>query len=257
MITTPRHHLRRAGAGCAAAACLAGTAFAPGIAAATAPRLPKALDERTFKVDVQGVQTRIWTLNRASRGHCAPGVSGHGREQIVFRSARPERMDAKRYGTAYVLFGDPFQLGANDFILRATVTRTGSMSSTPAPKDCPANGGPDHQTPPDCGTKRTRLDVQLGWLNDPRHGFTLTAGDLGTLGDPYKNCPWVEGTTFPNILEKQRGRAIVAAMPVSDLFNRRFGQQITVARGTGRVTGAGANAVTRIRWDVRLTGARH
>ena len=129
------------------------------------------------------------------------------------------------------------------------------MSSTPVPKDCPDNGGPDHETAPDCGTKRTRLDLQLGWLNEPRHGFTLTAGDLGTLGEPFKNCPWVEGTAFPNVLEKQHGRAVVATMPVADLFNRSFGQQIAVARGTGRMIGGGVNALTRIRWDVRLTRA--
>ena len=252
MTITVRTQLVRAGAACAAVA-MAATALSPAIAAAATPGLPKALDQRTFKVDVQGVQTTTWTLNHASTGRCEPSVSGHGREQISFRSARPERMDAKRYGTAYVIFGDPFKLGANDFVLRATVTRTGSMSGGPVPKDCPDNGGPDHQTPPDCGTKRTRLDLQLGWLNEPRHGFTLTAGELGTLGEPFKNCPWVEGTSFPNVLEKQRGRAVVAAMPVADLFNRSFGQQIAVARASGRVRSGGVNAITRIRWDVRLT----
>jgi hypothetical protein len=245
----------RIGAGCAAAALIA-TTLSPAVAAAKTPRLPKPLDQRTFKVDVTGVQTTTWTLNRASTARCDPAMTGHGREQITFRSTRPERMDARRYGTSYVIFGDPFKVGANDFVLRATVTRTGSMSSTPVPRDCGDNGGADHQIPPDCGTKRTRLDLQLGWLNEPRHGFTLTAGDLGTLGDPFKNCPWVEGTHFPDVLEKQHKRAIVAAMPVSDLFNRKFGQQITIGRGSNRLTGGGVNALTRIRWDVRLTGVR-
>src|SRR5690349_10382157 len=115
-MNTRRPAWARIGAGCTAAALIA-TTLSSAVAAAKTPRLPKPLDQRTFKVDVTGVQTTTWTLNHASTGRCDPTVTGHGREQIVFRSTRAERMDAKRYGTAYVIFGDPFKVGANDFVL--------------------------------------------------------------------------------------------------------------------------------------------
>jgi hypothetical protein len=235
------------------AAATAGLAAAPASSAASTTRLPRALDERTFAIDVKGVQTTTWTLNKPSTGPCDPPQTGHGSERVVFRTTRALRRDVRRYGTSYVLFGDPFKLGANDFVVRATVTRFGAIDSGTVAAGCGDNGG-DGPVTPDCGAKHVTLDLQLGYLNEPRHGFTLIAGDIGLPVDPFHACPWTGGmTSFPHLLEKQRKRAILAALPVSDLFNRSLGQQIALARGAQRVHAGGLTAATSIRWDVRLT----
>jgi hypothetical protein len=45
----------------------------------------------------------------------------------------------------------------------------------------------------------------------------------------------------------------VARIPVADLFNRAYGQQIVIGRGSQRSDGGGMHARTQIRWSIRLT----
>ena len=220
--------------------------------------LPSALDQRTFKVDVKGVQTTTWTLDDPSENRCDPAISGSGSERVSFRTPKPLSLVVKRYGANYVIAGDPFALGGNDVTTRAVVTRNGHVQSTAVDPDCGDNGGADPGMPdPDCGTKRTSFPVALGYANEPRHGFTLTAADLPTLGDLFKNCPWTGGQiAFPHLLEQQGKRPVVAGIPVADLFNRAYGQQIAIGRGVQRTNSGGMRTTTRIRWDVRLTRAK-
>ena len=246
--------IRRVGAVCVAGAAVACAAVSPSVAAAAT--LPAPAEQQTFKVDVKGVQTTVWTLQHASQGPCDPTQRGGGKETIVFRSSRPERMIARRYGKNYVLFGDPLQFGGNDFVTSATVTRNGHIVSSKVASGCGANGGSGPATP-DCGTKKTGLDLKLEYAND-RHGFMLTGGDLGTLGEPFHDCPWTGGvTSFPRIVERQRTRPIVAAIPASDLFDHALGQHVILAQGVERVNSGGVKAVTRLHWDVRLTRVGH
>jgi hypothetical protein len=166
------------------------------------------------------------------------------------------RLDVKRYGTGYVVVGDPFKVGVNDIAVRYSVTRSGHIDSGPVADGCPDNGGPDGTSTPDCGTKQGAIDVALNFANEPRHGFTLAQGEVGIPVDPFHNCPWTGGiTTFPHLLESQNNHPILAAMPVADLFNRGLGQQIAIARGTQRINGGGVAGQSRIRWEVRLTSA--
>jgi hypothetical protein len=242
----------------AATGSVAAVSLVPGLAAARTGGLPRALDERIFNADIKGVQTTSWTLNLPGGGPCDPAQTGHGKERIVFRTRRPARLDVKRYGTSYVVVGDPFTVGANDIAVQYSVTRSGSIETGPIADGCPDNGGPDLTSTPDCGTKRGTIGLALDFANEPRHGFTLTDGEIGVPVDPFHDCPWTGGvTTFPHLLDSQNHRPILAALPVSDLFDRGLGQQIAVARGTERINSAGTTAVSRIRWDVRLTRAGH
>jgi hypothetical protein len=244
----------------AIATCTAATialATMPASSIASARGLPRALDERTFAIDVKGAQTTTWTLNKPATGPCDPAQTEHGSERVVFRTPRALRRDARRYGTSYVLFGDPLTLGANDFVVRATVTRFGAINSRTVTTGCGDNGGSDRAVTPDCGTKHAALELQLGYLNEPRHGFTLTAADVGIPLDPFHACPWTGGIpSYPHLLEKQGKQTILAAIPVSDLFNRSLGQQIVRARGRERVDSGGLAAQTNVRWDIRLTRSR-
>jgi hypothetical protein len=233
-------------------------ATAPGLASAASgrqlPRLPRALDQRTMTVDITGVQSTRWTLNDPSENRCDPAVTGSGSERVLIR-VPATRLEIKRYGANYVLVGDPFHVGGNDLRGRATVTRSGHTSSTAVDPSCGDNGGADPNMPaPDCGTKRTPYDVQIGYVNEPTHGFTLTQPDLPPLGDLFKNCPWTGGTTqFPQLLDKRGSVPIVARIPVADLFNRGYGQQIVIGRGSQRSDGGGMQSRTQIRWSIRLT----
>ena len=220
--------------------------------------VPGAIEQRTFKVDVSGVQWTTWTLHDPSQNACDPALNGSGSERVSFRSVRPERIVVRRYGTSYVIIGDPFHVAGNDLLTRATVTRHGTVSPTPVSPGCGDNGGLGGPAPPpDCGTKRVVFDVRISYVNQPRHGFTLTEGDLGTLVDPFKNCPWTGGVvTFPKLLDEQDLKPVLAALRVADLFNRAYGQQIVLGHGRQTTDEAGVGTTTRIGWSIRLTSVK-
>ena len=122
--------------------------------------------------------------------------------------------------------------------------RTGG-SASPPPK-------------PDCGTKRTQFDVELGWVpSAPARGITIDTGLLVPPGQLFSNCP-VIGTTFPALLtDTSAQRQIVARIPAADLFNRAFGKHIVL--GTGRFVSKTTESgyTTQIHWSVSLTAHKH
>lgn len=252
--------VRGAWTGATTGRCANHSAVRASAAPASAARasLPGPIAQRTFNVDLSGVQSTAWTLHDPSRGACDPALTGSGSERVSFQSVKPERVVVRRYGTSYVILGDPYHVAANDLLTHAAVTRHGTVSSSSVSPACAESGGLGGPvSPPDCGTKRVAFDVQIGYVNQPRHGFTLTDGDLGTLGEPFKNCPWTGGVvTFPKLLDQDGPRPIVAAIPVADLFNRAYEQQIVLGHGRHTTDGAGVRTTTRINWSIRLTSVK-
>jgi hypothetical protein len=260
---SPHRHVIRllAAASAVTATTAVSLALVAPAAPAARPAIPRALDERTFDVDVKAIQRTTWTQNDREESSCGWTRQGSGAETVRLASRRAERLTFKRFGTSYVMLGDPTEVAGNETRANATVTRNGSsdFALVGDRSGCGDNGGmgPEYIPPArDCGTKKTFVDVGIEFLNEPRHGFSFDRGELGTLGELYRNCPWSASFGFPELLtEDRRGRAIVLPMTPDELFDRSFGQHILIGRGarTTNTPSAGLVTKTTVRWEIRLT----
>jgi hypothetical protein len=206
---------------------------------------------RTFRVEAHGVQRTTWTESHQPAFACDEGSTGSGSETMRFRSGKPGTVVAYRYGRNAVIFGST----GTELIVRATVTRHGHVSVTPASPTCGGTGGGGTPPVPDCGTRRTRLDLRLDWRPSGPTGITL---DTGTIVPPYAlflNCP-VLGDAFPHVLNAVGGAPIVARMPASDLFDPTLRKHIVLGHGRVRRPSSDSASITSIRWIVSLTAVR-
>ena len=225
-------------------AAVAGGA-SPVAAAATGPQV------RTFRVEVEGVQTTTWTESHRSASMCDPASTGSGKETLRFRSRGPATVIAYRYGRKSVIFGS----AGSELVVRATVTRHGHVAVTPSDPSCGGTSGGGTPPAPDCGTHRSLFDLSLEWSSPDPTGIILRDGTIVPLYALFQNCP-VIGDAFPQILDAVRGKAIVARIPASDLFDPSLRKHIVVGHGRVRRPASDSSSTTSIRWTVSLTATR-
>jgi len=220
-------------------------ALAPAAAAASPPSYPK----RTFAVTVEGVQTTKSGYTHTSSGPCDPAGTASASERVVFRSTKPKIVDATDFAPL-VLFGHG-RPGDHTFSATATVTRRSSYTHGPVDPTCEDAGGGATAHTPDCGTSRVRLPIEMDWYN-PK-GIVLRSPDLDLPRSPFFTCP-VDGLVFPYLLDSaNHGRHIIARIPASDLFDKRWKKHILLGGGTFSTWSDGGGYTTSIRWTVTLT----
>jgi hypothetical protein len=217
-------------------------------AAASAAGIPSI---RTFAVTAEGVQSTTFTLHHAKQAQCDQGAYGSGSERVVFWAKKPEKIAVTQY-RGVVNIG-PEAPGANEILVKASVTRNRHVVTDPLDPRCAGNGGGAPTPAPDCGHKNMTFGVEVGWWSRKPRGLTLGTGLLAPPLLPYKNCP-VRGNVLPNFLTSTTsGRQIVAPIPVSDLFDPSLRKHIVKAHGTYRLHDADGGFTTTIHWTVSLT----
>jgi hypothetical protein len=225
-----------------AALALLATAVPAAAAQAAAP----GVQTRSFRVELKGTQTTTWSQFYAPQGKCDQGVTGSGTEHATFRTPRATKVQVRRIGKEYVVFGG--MQGAEVGVVGKT-TRSADMEYTPFDPKCGGTGGGE-LAPPDCGTKRGPFRVGLAWNATGRPGIVLRNGKLL---DFYENCPLL-GTAFPQLQDVDTSlEPIVAAIPAKDLFDRSIGKHIIVGRGKRSVDNSGDQWTTKLRFEVTLT----
>jgi hypothetical protein len=116
-----------------------------------------------------------------------------------------------------------------------------------------SGGGDGSSTPepPDCGTKRLRGSIEIGF--DTRAPARIVISEVDA-SSPFRNCP-VAGEQFPTLMPYDtRGRRVGERIPTRELF--AYGKHIAIARGTNRVRIPETSADTDITWTVTFTRAR-
>ncbi|HEY1274791.1 MAG TPA: hypothetical protein VGF25_07765 [Thermoleophilaceae bacterium] len=229
--------------GCAAALAAVMATAGP---AAAAPRM------YDYELEIRGAQTNKWSKAHANQGGCDVAFDGSGRETVKF-SSKPLRVKLLRGAGGG---GGPFMILPPDpakrsyLPLRATVKRSGSITSTPG-EICSWGDGTGQTTPPDppdCGTKRARgIAVDLRFLTTPKNMLYMTQGE--TPADPFKNCP--NGSdAFPHLLHYN-----TQFRPIGHRFDRRDlgllfaqGKFELIARGTRTIDTDESSETTSIWW---------
>lgn len=198
-----------------------------------------------FDVEVEGVQTVVWTKAHDQEFPCDVGIYGEGRETYRFRSARPARVRAIWSGSGVALMA---RHGAADVHLDAKVRRSGRIKLVPG-EVCSFGddtGPPAAPAPPDCGTQQLHEVVEPRFSD--RRGLLVLDDAYTPAGrDPYVNCPSAGG--WPDLLELDTtGRRVGRLLPPRDLFG--FGKSIVLARGRHVSEAADGTITTTIRWSV-------
>jgi hypothetical protein len=229
-------------------------ALVAGALATLAPTTAMAADPphihatRTFAVTVDGVQTTRSGFTHTSSGRCDPGATSKGYERIVFHSTKAKIIQATNFDPL-VLFGHG---KPGDHILSTTarVTRHSTYTHDPLDPTCQGTGGGGHAPPPDCGTQRVHLPLDMDWYN-PK-GLVLRTPDLFVPSTPFFNCP-VDGLVFPYILStSNHSRTIIARIPAADLFNRAWKKHILLGSGRFASWSDGGGYTTSIHWALTL-----
>jgi hypothetical protein len=214
--------------------------------AAGQPKIEKAY----FKVTLEGVQRDKWdNLHQGGAHRCDATVASKGSEVVKFRS-RPVNMVATYIEglSNPVLRKDAKDYVAYPFKLSGTIARQSSISVSPIPRDCSGTGG--GQVPAkDCGTKSFR-----GWRATVDYFYGKPAGFLqaytdGSASDPFKNCgPGTQG--YPHMLRTQTDNTIIAEqLPRDELFDKKIGKIIVIARGKRVQKGSETLDTASIRWE--------
>jgi hypothetical protein len=201
-----------------------------------------------FRVELVGVQRTRWSVERSSTEGCDLRTSGAGGETVRFR-ARPTTLSARWIGPTRLLFRGR-ALATLD--LTAAIARQGSLRS--GGEECSDGDGGGTPPAPDCGTKKGRMTVDLGWPVR-RSDLIAIRPDLDVPFDPFRACP-AGGLSWPQLLDSQpgSGRLVGAELPIADLF--RHGKNIVIARDRAVTDEAGEKATTTIRWELSFTRLR-
>ena len=69
------------------------------------------------------------------------------------------------------------------------------------------------------------------------------------IDDPFANCP-SGGHAFPTLVGTQEGAPMRAELPRSELFDRKLGKIIVIARGQESETVGEHTYLTKVRWVV-------
>ncbi len=69
------------------------------------------------------------------------------------------------------------------------------------------------------------------------------------IDDPFGNCH-AGGHSFPTLVKTNEGQHMSARLPRSELFNRKLGKIIVIARGQESETVGEHTYVTKVRWVV-------
>lgn len=166
------------------------------------------MEQARFKVKVAATQTTAWTVNRRDPFEtCGLTFNGSGSQTMRLSTPKASVVHAlfaydttkKREGQAVLLRG-PFWHGT--IAAEATVTRSGSMTTTPnSPEPCSdGDGGPPPPPPAsDCGRRTMRAYVGLthfpaglypGDAPGPLTGVLSIDGPQGDIpNSAYEHCP--------------------------------------------------------------------
>jgi hypothetical protein len=233
----------------------------PVAAHARGPRLPP-INRAAFLVTVTGTQVTLWAQQSVDRPgtSCEFRVDGAGSERARFFSRRAVRAAALRFGQTFLAATIP---------VRGSVTRRGQLTSSgPGHNnpDCAVAGGECEggncppPPAPDCGTRTFRGSMQLQYF--PKSPPPSSRRDLLQLTGPallkplFQICP-AAGATFPPLATRDHIlRPIGTTLPPGDLFNRRLGKLILIARETFNYRFAGISYVTTVRWEATLRRVR-
>lgn len=227
----------------AATLTLAATAAATAPVAAAAP-LPE-VHTGMFRVELEGVQRTSWTHDWTTTEGCDVTVNGSGSETIRFR-AKPVTVKATWIGETRV-FTRGTKTAALD--LAATIARQGREQA--GGEICSYGDGDAQPVVPDCGTKRSRLTVDLDYASRRSDLMAIRTDTDVPLG-PFRACP-SGGVSWPSLLDSHpvTYKPVGAELPIADLF--RYGKNIVIARDRAEQDGDGARSTTTIRWTLSFT----
>jgi hypothetical protein len=209
-------------------------------AAAAAPKVRKG----TFKVELEGVQRTSWTSELHSTEGCDLSIKGAGGETIRFRS-KPTTVAVTWMGPTRVILRGRSVASLD---LAATIRRHGNVDSSG--EICSDGDGGGVPEAPDCGTRRSRRTVELGWPVRRSDLIAITPDFNAPLG-PFRTCP-SGGISWPTLLDQRPdGRLVGVQLPIADLF--RHGKNVVIA--TDKVVEAenGEQSTTTIRWTLSFT----
>lgn len=215
----------------------------PAVAGAAAP-LPEVHTGR-FRVELKGVQRTSWTRNWTTTEGCDVTATGSGSETVRFRS-KPATIKATWIGETRV-FTRGTRMAALD--LAATIARQGREQV--GGEICSYGDGNARPVVPDCGTRRSKLTVDLDYATRRSDLLAIRADNDVPLG-PFYHCP-SGGVSWPALLDTHpvSAQVVGAELPVADLF--RYGKNIVIARDRAVQDGNGEQSTTTIRWELSFT----
>jgi hypothetical protein len=220
-------------------------AAGPGTAHAAKPN-PHGVKTAFFKVTVDGVQTTTWKTDHKGKGGCDQDAWGNGTEKVRFTS-RPTTVRAMTLkGLNAPSLTTPRSIVDVELGLHGKVTRQGMQDSAPGGQ-CGGMGGGG--IPRDCGSKSFRgvkLPLRYGLEKRLKDNLELRAQPID---DPFRNCP-SGGHAFPTLVGTREGAPMPAALPRSELFDRKLGKIIVIARGQESETVGENTYLTKTRWVV-------
>lgn len=223
----------------ALAAAIALTAAGPAAAAPT-PRVRKG----SFKVELEGLQRTSWTTELSSTAGCDLSISGAGGETIRFRS-KPAKLDVTWVGSTRVILRGRSVASLD---LAATIRRHGRVDSSG--EICSDGDGGGLPPASDCGTRRSRLTVDVSWPVR-RSDLIALKPDMNVPLGPFRTCP-SGGISWPSLLDQRPdGRLVGAELPIADLF--RHGRNIVIASDRVVQDRGGERSTTSIRWTLSFT----
>lgn len=232
-----------------AVAALAATAVSA--QAAKQPEVKKAL----FEATLEGVQRDKWDnlhQGTADPNDCDGTVASKGSEVIRFRSKTilVEATDIEGLSSP-VLRKAGKSMDLYPFRLRGTVTRNGTISTSPVPRECSGTGG-GYVPPRDCGTKALRGLRASADYSLARPFGRIQVSSNGEANDPFKNCPG--GTQgMPHLLtQKTDNSRITSELPREELFDKKIGKLIVIGRGKRVQKGDETLDTASIRWELTL-----
>jgi hypothetical protein len=224
------------------------------LAAGAAPAGAK-LKLATFRVTIEGRQHTTWEYHHVSEGPCDAAADGFGEELVRFHTPKPVVMralwDPATPREAPILIGRGATLPK--LPLGGTIRRSATRTLGTSEMACPVSGGGGSAppVPPDCGTKRLRGSIELGF--DTRDPALIVISEVDA-SSPFRHCT-AAGEQFPSLTPYDtRGRRVGQRIPTRELF--AYGKHIAIARGTKRVRIPETSADTDITWTVTFTRAR-
>lgn len=226
-----------------------GIILAAALAAAAGPADAKpnyGVKTAFFKVTVDGVQTTTWKTDHKGKGGCDQDAWGNGTEKVRFTS-RPTTVRAMTLkGLRTPSLTTPRSIVDVKIGLHGKVTRQGVQDGTPG-GECGGMGGGGIAR--DCGAKSFRgVKLPLSYGLDKRLKDNLDLRAV-PIDDPFANCP-SGGSSFPTLVGTNEGGPIRAELPKSELFDRKLGKIIVIARGQESETAGEHTYLTKTRWVV-------
>jgi hypothetical protein len=206
-----------------------------------------------FKATIKGTQKYTDKYDHDSKDTCDPSVHSLTQETVRFASKKPVRITFTKIPNVkglVVTSGDK----ALKIATVAKVTRSHENNYTPPPggaEQCGDNGGPDdpNQIPvPDCGTKT----VKPFWMTVDfyKSGHLELQPQDNAGSDLFERCG---SGMFPRILTGESfGKRQDAELDDKEIFNPKYGQLITIGKGSESLPLPEGFTETKINWDINL-----